>query len=130
MPTRYQQLRQAIGLLAQSADEQHAWLESLLGDLTPDAGASAYGSDELALAFGDIFMAAGDMLERGEISRAEIDAARPLDALLDAWSGTENADFWRREALWTDPRWEQVRESARGALSAFPDEERPSSRIR
>ena len=59
-------------------------------------------------------------------SEEEIAAARPLDEMLSAWSGKNNADFWRREALWSDPRWDEVRACARRVLSVYPDEERPS----
>ena len=110
MTTRYQQLRQSIVRLAAPADEQHKYLESILRHLTPDNDASGYGDDELGLEFGDIYIAAGHMREWGEITLQEIDAAKPLDALLEMWSGEENAGFWRREALWADPRWEQVRQ--------------------
>ena len=61
MPTRYQQLRQAIARLASAADEQHAYLESILSHLTPDGEVTGYGNDELALEFGDIYMAVGHM---------------------------------------------------------------------
>lgn len=64
------------------------------------------------------------MRSRGEIMQAEIDAAKPLNALLDEWSGERHADFWRREALWSDPRWQQVRECAQQVLSLYPDEQR------
>ena len=60
------------------------------------------------------------MLVCGEISAVQAEAARAVDAFLEKWSGEENADFWVREALWTDPRWEEVRRLARIALIAFP----------
>jgi hypothetical protein len=83
-----------------------------------------YGNDELALELGDILPAAGHMQEWGEISDAEVAAVKPLDRLLTKWSGSANSDFWRREALWTDERWEEVRRLAREALAFLPDEER------
>ena len=126
MPTRYQQLRQAILRLGLNPDEQHTYLESILGHLTSDGDATGYGNDELALEFGDIYVAVGHMRDRGEINQDEIDAAKPLDELLDKWSDQQNADFWRREALWSDQRWEQVRQCARQVLSVYPDEERVS----
>ena len=124
MPTRYQQLRQAIARLGSTADEQHAYLESILGHLTPDGDATGYGNDELALQFDDICMAVGHMQDWGEINQDEIDAAKPLVELLDKWSGEQNADFWRRDALWSDQRWDQVRLCARQVLLAYPDEQR------
>ena len=126
MATRYQQLRQAIVRLQSSADEQHAYLESILAHLTPGDDATGYGNDELALEFGEIYGAARHMREWGEITQREIDAVKPLSELLDKWSGEQNGDFWRREALWSDPRWEQVRQCARQALRLYRDEERAS----
>jgi len=126
MATRYQQLRQAIARFAADADEQHAYLESIFAHPTRTGDATGYGNDELAEEFDGIYRATGHMLEWGEITQEEIDAAKPLEALLDQWSGEQNADLWRREALWQDPRWEQVRQCARQVLSQYPDEERTS----
>lgn len=124
MPTRYQQLRQAIANLAAPAHEQDAYLVSILGHLAPNGG-RGYGNDELSLELENWFGACPHMLEWDEVSQAQIDAIIPLDAFLEKWSGEANADFWVRDALWTDPRWEEARILARRALSLFPDEERP-----
>ena len=126
MPTRYQQLRQAIANLAAPAERQVAHLDSIFVSLPEGSSAADYGNDELALEFDGIYCAAGHMRDYGEITQAEIDAAKPLNELLLRWSGQHNADFWKREALFTDPRWDQVRECASQALAVFPDEERPS----
>ena len=126
MATRYQQLRQAIANLARPAEEQAAYLDRLHEPLADGGSAAAYGSDELALEFGDIYCAVGEMRRYGEITQAEVDAAKPLDALLDRWSGHENADFWTREALFLDARWDEVRHCARQALASLPEEERAS----
>ncbi|CAA9211558.1 MAG: hypothetical protein AVDCRST_MAG93-42 [uncultured Chloroflexia bacterium] len=77
MATRYQQLRQAITRQSWSADEQHAYLESIRA---PVSGVGS-GNDELALELEDILCAAGDMRERGEISDAEVAAVKPSDAV-------------------------------------------------
>lgn len=126
MQTRYQQLRCSIANLAASADAQAAYLDRLHSPLTGGASAAGYGNDELGLEFGDIYCAVGHMLEYGEITQKEIDAAKPLDSLLERWSGKANADFWTREALFTDPRWHEVRHCAQKVLEAFPDEVRGS----
>src|SRR4051812_201640 len=107
MPTRYQQLRLSIGNLAAPADAQAAYLERLHSPLTGGASAAGYGNDELGLEFGDIYCAVGHMLEHGAITQKEIDAAKPLDGLLERWSGKTNADFWTREALFNDARWRE-----------------------
>lgn len=124
MATRYQQLRQAIANLAAPAERQAAYLDGIFEPLAGGGSAAGYGNDELALEFEDIHGAVGHMLEHGEITPAEIEAAKPLDELLLRWSGQDNADFWAREALFADPRWEEVRECASRCLAAFPDEER------
>lgn len=126
MPTRYQQLRQAVVRLSWSADEQHAYLESILAHLSGVGSSVGYGNDELALELEGIFLAAGHMREWGEISDAEVAAVAPLDSLLAKWSGSAHEDFWLREALWTDERWEEVRACAKEALASLPDEERDS----
>jgi hypothetical protein len=44
------------------------------------------------------------MVDVGELTPWQRDAALPLDAILKRWSGQSHADFWKREALWCDPR--------------------------
>lgn len=127
MPRRYQMLRQTVARLAEGADAQHAYLESLFRPMAIDGDASRYGNDELALELGDIYRATGHMHEWGEISPEEIEAIRPLDAMLRALSGETHSDFWCREALWSDPRWDEIRALAQKALAQLPDEERTSS---
>ena len=119
MAARYKQLRDAIENLSKSADEQHALLEQMLGHLTSEDDATDYGNDELALALDDSFCAHKTMLECGEISREEYAATAKLDALLALYSGAENGGFWERTALWSDPRWAEVRECANQALAVF-----------
>ena len=114
MSSRYAQLRQAIAALAASADEQAAYLLSQGLD-------ASYGNDELALVFDDIAPAVQDMRDRGELSAAQAEVPQALSTLLDGLSGDDNAAFWTREALWTDPRWEEVRRCAQTALAAFPE---------
>lgn len=126
MPTRYQQLRQAIANLAAPAAAQAAYLDQLFSAVDGGLSAADYGNDELALEIDGIYRATGHMREFGEIAQDQIEAARPLDALLDRWSGEDNADFWTREALFHDPRWVEVRHRAQKALEAYPDEQRES----
>ena len=123
MPTRYQQLRQAIANLAAPAAEQRAHLESIF----PDYGSPlppSFNTDELGLEFGDIYLATGDMLECGEISQGQVDAAKPLDRFLERWSGKADPDFWTVAALFDDARWDQVRLLASEALASYADEVR------
>jgi hypothetical protein len=124
MPTRYEQLRQAIANLAASAEEQAAYLDRLFVPVTGGGSAEAFGNDELAEELEDIYPATRHMLQYGEIKQTEIDAIRPLDDLLERWSGQAHADFWKREALFADPRWQDIRDCARKALAQLPDETR------
>ena len=119
MPSRYEQLRSAIANLAASADEQATYLDHIHAPLTGGGSAANYSNDELALEFEDIFHAAGHMIDAGELAPWQRDAALPLDAILKQWSGQSHADFWKREALWSDPPWDDVRSVAKKALAAF-----------
>ena len=124
MTSRYQQLRQAVARLAATPEEQVAYLDSILGAFTPNGDASGYGNDELAFELEAIFEASADMIYHGELTELEKACVEPLDALLEKWSGEENAEFWARSALFSDPRWQEARNIAGEALSQLPDEER------
>ncbi len=118
MTTRHQQLRQTIANLAAPAETQKAHLQALFGgDIGPE-----FCVDELAFEFGDYYSAAHHMMARGEITQAEFNAVKPVDALLARWSGKANADFWTVRALFSDPHWEEVRVCARQALDALTAE--------
>ena len=128
MPSRYQQVRHAVANLAATAEEQVRYLDESFTSLTGGGSAADYGNDELALEFDGMFQAADDMIEHGELTPAEKEALLPLDALLRKWGGQENADFWRREALFDDARWAEVRACAARALAVMPDEARAFGR--
>ncbi len=114
MLTRYQRLRRAVADLAADADAQAALLE----------GEGETGGQTLARAFHEAHEALWDMHGWGELSREEVAALRPLDDLLLERAGEAHADFWRREALWNDRRWDDVRGHARQVLAQLPDEVR------
>lgn len=128
MPTRYQQLRQAVAHLAAPAEAQVRRLDKLFRPVTGEERASGYGNDELALELDGIFSAADDMLEHGELTATEKAVVRPLDELLNAFSGSDDASFWQRDALFHDTRWEAVRACAANAMAELPDEERAVGR--
>ena len=128
MPTRYQQLRLAVANLAAQAEEQVRYLNEAFEPLTGGGNSTGYGNDELALELDDIFFAANDMIEHGELTDAEKESIQPLDRLLSELSGQENAEFWRREALFEDPRWELVGTCAAQSLLRLPDEKRAIGR--
>ena len=54
-----------------------------------------------------------------------------LDGFLSEMNGSDNAAFWTDEALFTDSRWEKVRNLARAALVSFgwPLEVPPPARL-
>ncbi len=128
MPTRYEQLREAVRYLAAPAPEQIAHLDELLRPVIRGRPAAAYGNDELALSLNDLFFASQDMIAHGELSDAEATAIRPLDDALTAMSGERNASFWRREALFEDERWNGIRTIAASVLARLPEEARPVGR--
>lgn len=128
MPTRYELLREAVGVLAAPAAEQAAHLDRLFSALVNGGSAAAYGNDELACELEDIFIAANDMIEHGELTEREAAAIRPVDTMLGDLSGKHHAAFWERNALADDPRWEQVRVLAAAALKKLPIESRAVGR--
>ena len=119
MQSRLERLRAAIANLAASPDEQAAYLDCLHDPVTGGESAARYGNDELAMEFGDIFLATGQMIDAGELTPWQRNAAAPLDQALQRWSGEVHADFWQRDALWSDARWEEVRRLAKQALAAL-----------
>jgi hypothetical protein len=68
------------------------------------------------------------MLAEGELSSQQADALIALNDKLEALSGEQNADFWRRDALQSDARWADVRALARTAVRSLPPKtEQPSA---
>jgi hypothetical protein len=126
MGTRYTLLREAVANLAAPAEAQVSYLDSSFSGLTGGKSAEAYGNDELAMEFDDSFIAVNHMLEFGEISQDEIGALRTLNEMLNRWSGSAHREFWAREALFKDPRWQAIRSRASEVLALLPDETRES----
>ncbi len=130
MRTRYTLLRKAVANLAAPADAQVAYLDAIFKGLTCDRSAEGYGNCELALEFDDSFIAIGPMFECGEINLEEIDALRSIDGMLSRWSGQTHQDFWKRKALYDDPRWQAIRIRASEVLALLPIEKRESEYTR
>lgn len=124
--TRYQMLRDAVANLAAPPDRQVEYLDRIFVQCTGGGSAVAYGNDELALELADGFVATGHVLEFGEITRDEVAAVKPLNDIFDAYWKPENPIFWAREALFNDPRWQEVRGLAARVLSQLPNELRES----
>jgi hypothetical protein len=128
--TRYQMLREAIAILAAPANEQVAYLDRIFIECTGGGSAAAYGNDELALGLDDTFLATNHMMEFGEISADEVAAIKPLNDHFTSYWQPEDTTFWQREALFDDPRWQDVRALARTVLNQLPDESRESEYTR
>ena len=114
--------------MAATAEEQVRYLDEIFTSVTGGGTAAGYGNDERALELGDIFAAADDMIEHSELTESEKKAIQPLNQLLGEWSGQANADFWRRDALFNDNRWTEVRARAARSLASLPNEERAIGR--
>jgi hypothetical protein len=130
MGTRYTMLRASIANLAAAPDMQVAYLDRSFATLTGGHSAARYGNNELVLEFDDIFPAAEHMLEYGEITPSEIGSIKPLDRLIEQLCEEADETFWKREALFADVRWQQLRSCASEVLSALPDEQRESDYTR
>ena len=112
-------LKGSIERLTWTAEQQVAYLDSILGHMTEAEDASGYGNDELALELEDNLSILPNLLNAGLIQMETVDSIKPLDIFLEENSGQENADFWARDALHHDERWNEVRRLARTALAAF-----------
>lgn len=123
-------LRETVARLAARPDAQVSYLDVIFAEMTGGESAAAYGNDELALEFEDIFPAAEHMLEYREITQAEIDAIQPLADILDLFCREADDFFWQRDALYSDERWRKLRYCADKALQHLPDEERESDYTR
>lgn len=117
--TLYTNLKDSIERLTWTPEQQVAYLDSILGHMTEAEDASGYGNDELALELEDNLFVLPKLLDAGLIKLETVDLIKPLDIFLEENSGQENADFWERDALYHDERWNKVRRLARTALAAF-----------
>ncbi len=117
--TLYTNLKGSIERLTWTAEQQVAYLDSILGHMTAAEDASGYGNDELALELEDNLFILPNLLDAGLVKMETVDLIKPLDIFLEENSGQENADFWARDALYHDERWNEVRRLARTALAAF-----------
>ena len=114
MRLRLVTLKGALTHLAAPAEEQIRYLNDLFG-----SEAVAYGNDELALELTDAISSHHDLRERGLLSDTQIAAVQAVDQMLVGLSKRGNEGFWKRDALLTDPRWEQVRLAAHAALATL-----------
>jgi len=114
MDQRLETLKATLRTLSAPARAQADYLDGLCGPTAAD-----YGNDELGLELDDAFSSHEEMLKAGLLTDRQATAIRLLNGLLASGSSNAESEFWKREALSTDPRWEQVRSAARAALEAF-----------
>lgn len=110
--SRYSMLRQTIAYFAASADDQKAHDE---------------GPDDMVcgVPFPLLYM-----LDHGEITTAEFDIIRPLEELIERYCESDSAKPWDQEdeaALFTEPRWAEIRHVAAAILAQLPAEERENA---
>ena len=85
-------------------------------------------TDEMA---DDLSHWAGCVSTYWELPQEQKTRLTELDGFLNEMSGSDNAAFWTDEALFTDSRWEKVRNLAQAALASFgwPVEVPPPARL-
>ena len=120
------QLRKAMELLASPAAAQVEWLDHIFSELTGGKSAEAYGNYELIEEFDGIAIARNHLVEIQKISNTEAKVIARLDGELEEICDASDDSFWERPALYDDPTWERIRESAQMALTQFPNEPRQS----
>ena len=99
----------AVGVLAASAEQQCAWLDSLVP-------AAAWSADELAMEFDDGFRLSEQWIRAGWLPEQSRVPMAALDEKLGAMSGPENGELWTRTALATHDAWQRVRVLATDVL--------------
>lgn len=99
-------LTEALTVLAAAPDDQVAWLNLF-----------RFETDEMAEDYGCTRAAVSRLVDAGRIDVALETRLGRIDAVLDAMSGSRQADRWACEALATDAGWLRVRRMARQALT-------------
>jgi hypothetical protein len=109
---RFMQLiREALGRLAASPEEQRAYLVNL---------GTAPGADELALELDDAVQVLPQLVDLTWLTQEQTALIMAVHRKLGEMSGAEHAALWVISVLDTSPDWADVRALARAALDAFP----------
>jgi hypothetical protein len=114
-------------VLAAPPDEQAEYLDRIFIRCTGGGSAAAYGNEELALQLDDSLSPTAHMIEFGEITANEAAAIKLLNDHFLAYWQPDDPIFWGRDALFHDPRWQEVRAMAAHILNKLPDEMRESA---
>jgi hypothetical protein len=118
---RYEQLRESVAALAAAAEVQIAYLDQLFAECTGGGDASGYGNIELVEQIGDSELTLDDMVRCGELTRSEAEAVRELDGLIERICSQADDALWERAALFSDVRWENLRDRAAEVLIQLPE---------
>ncbi|MFJ5519965.1 hypothetical protein ACIQB4_23295 [Streptomyces griseoluteus] len=92
---RVRLVREALALVAASAEEQRAWVLR-----------ARVGTDEIALLFDDVW----------RLGEGVVPGLRAIDEIFEEMSCDRTVDHWSVAALAEDEGWGRVRELARGIL--------------
>ncbi|MER7609182.1 hypothetical protein [Nocardioides sp. NPDC127503] len=111
-PSRLAAWVRATGVLALSADQQAAWLDSL-------GPVASWNVGELGLEFDDGHRLLAQWVEAGWVDQKSLAPIAALNTQLDEMSGEPNPSLWTREALAQHQAWREVRELATAVLIAL-----------
>ncbi|MEL6486252.1 MAG: hypothetical protein AAFQ13_03790 [Pseudomonadota bacterium] len=118
MTTAYARLYEAVERLASPPERQSSYLTEIFAEM--DGQNARYRNcDELALELDDFFCE-GKGAAASHLSEEQIALIGDLDTYLNDCSGKQNKEFWQREALFLDDRWQHVRSLATRALLRLP----------
>ncbi|MEM8723927.1 MAG: hypothetical protein AAGE86_00250 [Pseudomonadota bacterium] len=115
----YISLRDGVELLAAPANEQVERLDHWFREITGGGSAEAYGNYELLAGYCEDVIAMSYLVQIGQVTNTEADAMLRLDTFIG--ETIKDEDFYERDALFSDPRWEGIRIAAREVLAELPD---------
>lgn len=102
----------SVGVLATSAEQQAAWLDSL-------GPVASWNVGELGMEFDDGYLLMDQWVEAGWVSRKSVPSINALNQTLDDMSGEGNEALWTREALKQHEAWRTVRALAMAVLTTL-----------
>jgi len=105
----YQNLRNDLACIGWEAEQQIAWMRE-----------HRWGADELALQLDDDYPVAWALRERGWLPEAADQMIKEIDGLFKSMSG--EAARWTDDAVRSDATWTRLRDLARQALDAMPEQ--------
>ena len=116
----YLSLRQKVELLAAPATEQVEWLDQSFSLVTGGGSAEGYGNDELLDGYFEDVVALNHLVEIGQVTKTEAESMLRLEDFIAEMS-KGNDEFFERDALFSDRRWEDIRVVAKEVLAELPN---------